>query len=103
MRAFAGLRRGLGSAFVATVLAVASGVAQAADVAPKGAPQPWPVSSAMAVPMFGDFFLDNDGLVRRGTFKIAENESPRPMDRIFYNYNHFSDVNRGNLFNNEQL
>ena len=31
--------------------------------------------------------------VVRGTFKIAENESPRPTDRIYATYNFFSDVN----------
>jgi hypothetical protein len=28
----------------------------------------------------------------RGTFKISENESPRPQDRIFFNFNYFNDV-----------
>jgi len=32
------------------------------------------------------------------TFKIAENESPRPQDRVFFNYNYFQDaqVNQNN-------
>jgi hypothetical protein len=28
----------------------------------------------------------------RGAFKIAENESPQPRDRIFFNYNYFNNV-----------
>lgn len=31
--------------------------------------------------------------VVRGAFKIAENESPRPTDRVYTTYNFFSDVN----------
>jgi hypothetical protein len=31
-------------------------------------------------------------LVARGAFKISENESPRPMDRVFLNYNYFNNV-----------
>lgn len=31
--------------------------------------------------------------VARGAFKIAENESPRPVDRIYATYHFFSDVN----------
>jgi hypothetical protein len=34
-------------------------------------------------------------LLCRGSFKVAENESPKPCDRIFVNYNFFSDVNLG--------
>lgn len=32
-------------------------------------------------------------LAGRGAFKIAENESPRPVDRVFLSYNHYNDVN----------
>ncbi|MBY0232862.1 MAG: hypothetical protein K2W96_26570, partial [Gemmataceae bacterium] len=32
-------------------------------------------------------------LVNAGAFKIAENESPRPIDRVFLTYNYFDDVN----------
>jgi hypothetical protein len=32
-------------------------------------------------------------LVGRGAFKIADNESPRPQDRVYLNYNYFNDVN----------
>jgi hypothetical protein len=28
----------------------------------------------------------------RGAFKITENESPRPQDRVFFNYNYFNNV-----------
>ena len=31
-------------------------------------------------------------LADRGTFKIADNESPRPVDRVFINYNFFDNV-----------
>ncbi len=34
----------------------------------------------------------------RGPFKIDENESPRPMDRVFINYNYFNGVGRS-IFN----
>ena len=103
MGALGELRRGIRLVSWVAVFAAAGAAAQAADVAVKTPPQPWPVSLATAVPMFGDFLIDNDGLVRRGTFKVAENETVRPTDRIFYNYNYFSDVNRGNNINGEQL
>lgn len=32
-------------------------------------------------------------LFSRGAFKIAENESPRPQDRVFFNYNFFINAN----------
>ncbi|MCI0465274.1 MAG: hypothetical protein L0Z62_50775 [Gemmataceae bacterium] len=32
-------------------------------------------------------------VIGRGAFKIAENESPRPTDRIFYFYNYYDSVN----------
>jgi hypothetical protein len=31
----------------------------------------------------------------RGPFKISENESPRPVDRVFLNYNYFNGVGSG--------
>jgi hypothetical protein len=31
----------------------------------------------------------------RGAFKIADDESPRPTDRIYFNYNYFNDVALG--------
>lgn len=33
-------------------------------------------------------------IVARGAFKITENESPRPVDRFYINYNYFSAVNQ---------
>jgi hypothetical protein len=33
-----------------------------------------------------------DPVVARGDFKIGENESPRPQDRVFINYNYFQGV-----------
>ncbi len=32
-------------------------------------------------------------LLNRGTFKIADNDSPRPVDRVFVTYNYFDTVN----------
>jgi hypothetical protein len=32
-------------------------------------------------------------IAARGAFKIADNESPRPQDRVFFNYNYFNNVN----------
>jgi hypothetical protein len=32
-----------------------------------------------------------------GTFKIADNESPRPLDRLFVTYNYFNDVFTGHF------
>lgn len=32
-------------------------------------------------------------LAARGGFKIADNENPRPTDRVFFSYNYFNDVN----------
>lgn len=45
-------------------------------------------------PMFGDRYPVNQPSVpnRRGAFKIAENESPQPQDRIYLNYNFFDSV-----------
>jgi len=34
----------------------------------------------------------------RGTFKISENESPLPTDRVFFNYNYFDNVTHGTPF-----
>jgi hypothetical protein len=54
--------------------------------------------------MIGDFGIGAAGqlrgvsrtqrvpLVTRGGIKITENESPRPQDRIFFNYNYFNNV-----------
>jgi hypothetical protein len=37
-------------------------------------------------------------IVARGAFKIAENESPRPMDRAYVTYNYFYDVDQFHRF-----
>jgi hypothetical protein len=34
-------------------------------------------------------------VVARGSFKVAENESPRPVDRVFFSYNFYDDLNLG--------
>jgi hypothetical protein len=34
-------------------------------------------------------------VIGRGAFKIADNESPRPTDRVFFTYNYFDRVNTG--------
>jgi hypothetical protein len=48
------------------------------------------------VPMFGDFLgttrIDNAFGILRGSFKISENESPRPTDRVFFTYNYFNNL-----------
>ena len=43
---------------------------------------------------FGGFQFGGFGAipVMRGGFKIAENESPRPLDRVYVNYNFYSNV-----------
>lgn len=33
-------------------------------------------------------------LLSEGSFRIGENESPQPQNRVFFNYNYFRDVNR---------
>ncbi len=77
---------------------LAGGLAPAADLRLKAPPArdlP-PVPSVDAIPMFGDFQdLDSDTNVRRGGFKIQENESPRPIDRVYFNYNYYSGVDVG--------
>src|SRR5262249_43411275 len=32
-------------------------------------------------------------IIARGAFKIADNESPRPQDRVFLTYNYFNNIN----------
>jgi hypothetical protein len=77
---------------------LAAGLACAADLKLKAPPVRAlpPAPAADAIPMFGDFQdLDSDTNVRRGAFKIQENESPRPMDRVYFNYNFYSGVDLG--------
>ena len=46
-------------------------------------------------PMFGDYKVQVPLIPARvGAFKIAENESPRPHDRVYVNYNYFNDIKR---------
>jgi hypothetical protein len=53
-------------------------------ILPRGGPAPF-----MAPQMIGDF---SGGFLAGGAFKIADNESPRPVDRLFATYNYFNDV-----------
>jgi hypothetical protein len=77
-----------------SLLAIAT--ASAADLKLKAPPPPPPAPAVDAVPMFGDFqLIDSDTAIRRGAFKIQENESPRPMDRVYFNYNYYSGVDTG--------
>jgi hypothetical protein len=51
-------------------------------------------------PMLGDFFRTSPfrtGGVSAQGFKLAENESPRPLDRVFTTFNYYGDV-RPNAF-----
>jgi len=64
---------------MSVVLALAWGLAWAGD----------------PVPMFGDYkTLTPLVPLKRGAFKIAENESPRPQDRLYLNYNFYNNVKR---------
>jgi hypothetical protein len=86
------------SPLAANAAAPTPSLAGAAPAAGSGA-----VASA-APNMIGDFGVGAAGqlrgvsrsarvpLVARGGFKVAENESPRPQDRIFFNYNFFNNV-----------
>jgi hypothetical protein len=84
----------VGAAFVA----LTSGGASAADL-PLKAPAAAPIAFWFPdVPMFGDaIFTDTPAGVYRGGFKIAENESPRPLDRVYFNYNYFNAVDFGGV------
>ena len=47
------------------------------------------------IPMFGDYTVIAPLIpARLGAFKIAENESPRPQDRVYLNYNFYDDIKR---------
>ena len=77
----------IGTVFLsAAFVALASGGVSAADIplkAPALAPVPYWFPD---VPMFGDLILiDTPVNINRGAFKIAENESPRPADRVYFN------------------
>jgi hypothetical protein len=85
----------IGSLFLgAAFAALTSGGGWAADI-PLKAPAPVPYLFP-DVPMFGDLILiDTPANPFRGAFKIAENESPRPIDRVYFNYNYFNNVDLG--------
>src|SRR6266446_1422423 len=71
---------------------ISSGQCLAAD-------EPSPPIVRFGPTMFGDFPVKEPFVpVRRGAFKIAENESPAPQDRVYVNYNYFNDIKRDLLF-----
>ncbi len=95
-------------------IAPGPGVAQVAAPGLGGARS----SPAASIPMFGDFLQFNAGRrvgarqlpdtpdvppgipsdagrinTRARVFKIADNQIPRPVDRFFFTFNHFEDVN----------
>jgi hypothetical protein len=82
--------------FSAAFVLLASGGVWAADI-PLKAPAVPPVPYWFPdVPMFGDLILiDTPVNINRGAFKIAENESPRPTDRVYFNFNYFNNVDLG--------
>src|SRR5205085_5484846 len=63
--------------------------------APGGHPAGTACDDGQAVPftpvMLGDFVGPVANLFTN--FKIAEGESPRPMDRVFFKYNYYNNVN----------
>jgi hypothetical protein len=73
-------------------------VCACASGAQAGEPAVEPVPVALTLenfdpPMFGDFKIIAPLIPnRRGAFKIAENESPVPQDRVYVNYNFFDEV-----------
>lgn len=93
-------------------LTVSVGLALAWPLAVTGAPvlaqtasMPTADPAPMVPPMFGDWICPNpipftEGSARRlqpiattySAFKVAENESPVPMDRLFVTYNFYSRV-----------
>jgi hypothetical protein len=59
-----------------------------------GAPEAGSSALGSAAPtMFGDLAGASAINVTRGAFKITENESPRPQDRVYVTYNYFNNVN----------
>ena len=73
------------SCLVSLFLTMSQGVCRADD-------EPAPPLVGFGPTMFGDFVIKTpDGIVPgRGAYKISENESPQPQDRVFVNYNHFN-------------
>ena len=67
-----------GLAAITAFVALAGSSVGAADI-PVKAPVPPPLAWALdPVPMFGDFLA----ATKFGAFKISENESPKPVDRV---------------------
>lgn len=50
-------------------------------------------AACTAIPGFGSSYSARVPLAARGGYKISDNESPRPTNRIFLNYNYFNDAN----------
>jgi hypothetical protein len=93
-----GLRSGIRVVSVLCAGAIVVFAVQAAQAAEMSLKAPQPNTASIWVPMFGDFIgIDTPIGVLRGASKISENESPRPADRIFFNYNYFNDVNLGKV------
>ena len=87
--AFAG-RSALALAVVAPLSDVASGIESSANAAAPTPGGPFGLFNlGNAPPGPPGRFILGDGV--RGGIKIGENESPRPTDRVFFNYNFFSD------------
>ena len=87
-----------------SVLCASLGPAGAADMVLKAPVEKLPAWINDYVPMFGDFeLLQSHISATRGAFKIAENESPRPVDRVYFNYNLFNNVDQGPLFGRQDV
>lgn len=56
-------------------------------VAPPGTPAGNPTNVTVT-----DFYRFQIPQITRGAFKICENESPRPLDRVYVNYNYFNGI-----------
>src|SRR5438132_1330921 len=55
----------------------------------------WQQAGTAPPPMFGDYTVIAPSVPeKRGAFKITENESPKPADRVYLNYNFYEDVRR---------
>ena len=85
--------------FIAPVSCVIALVALGFNGARAGEPVVEPAAPTLTLenftpPMFGDYKVGVPFAipVGRGVFKIAENESPEPQDRIYINYNFYDDA-----------
>jgi hypothetical protein len=59
-----------------------------------------PVTTTNQVPLLRQTVVEVPVTARvpfpfRGDFNVAENESPRPQDRVFFNYNYYSNLGAG--------